>query len=505
MRTKKSLINLITGIFSILIISFGKFFVTKIFIQKLGTDLNGMCQIFAQITAYLSLAEGGMGTALVFALYNPLAIKNIEKINSLLSAAKKVYRNIGIGIFLFSILVSLNLDKFINSTLEKRELSFLFVLYVFRISIDYFTNISRFLLQANQKEYKINLIMTCVRVLDIFLQYFLLIKGYWLYIIFFKDIFIIFLINQITEKKVKHGYKWLNLNSDKLDYSFMKNIKYLIIHSLCSAVVYNTDYILLGKFKTLTDVTLYSNYLILINFAMSIPLKGINSLGSSIGNLINENNRKKLKQVFLELFSVTFYITSISSILIYYSISDFIKLWLGERFILDKISIIMLICIYIHSLTRQPAGILVNSSGLFKETRNSVILEMTLNLLISLFLVKKYGIKGVILGTLLAHLFSNFWYYPYICYKYVLKEKIKNYFFLFFQNTVELLILFFCVNFLLEKYFNYKINLYIFIFKTTLIGVFTFFIQTIYYYLRWKSMRDFINRIYKLINNRRKR
>ena len=82
-----------------------------------------MCQIFAQITAYLSLAEGGMGTALVFALYNPLAIKNIEKINSLLSAAKKVYRNIGIGIFLFSILVSLNLDKFINSTLEKRELS----------------------------------------------------------------------------------------------------------------------------------------------------------------------------------------------------------------------------------------------------------------------------------------------------------------------------------------------------------------------------------------------
>ena len=49
----------------------------------------------------------------------------------------------------------------------------------------------------------------------------------------------------------------------------------------------------------------------------------------------------------------------------------------------------MLICIYIHSLTRQPAGILVNSSGLFKETRNSVILEMTLNLLISLFLVKK--------------------------------------------------------------------------------------------------------------------
>ena len=95
-------------------------------------------------------------------------------------------------------------------------------MYVFRISIDYFTNISRFLLQADQKEYKINLIMTCVRVLDIFLQYFLLIKGYWLYIIFFKDIFIIFLINQITEKKVKHGYKWLNLNSDKLDYSFIR-------------------------------------------------------------------------------------------------------------------------------------------------------------------------------------------------------------------------------------------------------------------------------------------
>lgn len=499
MRTEKSIINLITGIFSIFLISFGKFFTTKIFIEKLGADLNGLYQIFIQISAYLSLAEGGMGTSLIFILYTPLSEKNTSKINELLSAAKKIYRHIGLGIFFISIPLSLKLNFFINTSLNKKELSLLFMLYIFRISIDYFTNISRFLFQADQKEYRINLITTIIKVLDLILQYLLLVYNFSLYFIFVKDILVIFFINLIIENKVKKEYTWLNLNNKTLDYSFIKNMKYLLIHTLCSAIVYNTDYILLGKFKTLTDVTLYSNYLMLINFSLSIPLKGINSIGASIGNLLNENNLKKTKQIFLELFNITFYIASLSGVILYFTISDFIELWLGKKFILDNISIIILIILYLHSLIRQPAGILVNSAGLFKETQNSVILEMSLNLILSLFMVKKYGIRGVLLGTLLAHLFSNFWYYPFICYKFVLKDKIKKYFSLFFQNLFELVILFLVIKFLLDKYFNFKLSIYVFTIKIILIIFLTFIIQTFYYYLRWKSFRDFINRIYNLI------
>ncbi|WP_410208629.1 lipopolysaccharide biosynthesis protein [Fusobacterium sp.] len=499
MRTQKSIINLITGVISILIISFGKFFLTKVFIDKLGVELNGLCQIFIQISAYLSLAEGGMGTALVFALYKPLAEGRKQDINRILFAAKKVYRYVGSSIFVISIPVAIYLNKFINTSIEKKELTILFFLYILRIVVDYFTNISRFLLQADQKEYKINFIMTKIRIIDMILQYILLVKGTTLEIIFLKDIVIVLLINLFVEKKVKEEYSWIKSINSNLNYSFLKHVKYLVIHTLCSAVVYNTDYIVLGKFTNLTDVTIYSSYLMIINFAIAVPIKGINSLGASIGNLISEGNRKSLKQVYLELFNITFYVTSILSIGLYFLITDFIRFWLGEKFALDKLSVIMLFLIYVHSLTRQPVGIIINSKGLFKQTRNSVILEMVLNLILSIYFVTNYGIRGVIFGTLLAHLLSNFWYYPWVCYKYILKERVKNYWTMYIKNVIEMVGLFIIINIIVVKYFSYELNLFQFMIKIVTIGSVTLIIQTIYYYFYCKSFKDFLNRIYNVI------
>lgn len=499
MRTKKSAINLISNIISLFIISFGKFFLTKLFIQRLGSDINGLYQLFGQIVAYLNLAEGGVGTALTFALYKPLSEKNIFKINNILSTVRRVYVYIGFAVLVMSIILSPFLNKFINTNLRAKELGVLFVLYTFKISIDYFTNISRFLLQADQKEYKLNFIITIFKSLDMILQFYLLVSGYSLYFILIKEIVIILLTNEFIKIKVRKEYKWLNLNSKIKDYSCLKNTKYLVIHSLCSAIVYNTDYILLGKFQNLKDITLYSSYLMLINFVLSIPLRAINSLGASLGNLITENDLKKLKQVFLELFTITFYIASICGIIIYYTVSDFITLWLGRDFVINKMSVLMLVLIFVHSLTRQPTGILVNSSGLFKETRQSVLIEMILNLGISLSLVKKYGIEGVILGTLLAHLFSNFWYYPLVCYRKVLKDRMINYIKIYFENLIEFICLFLLNEFMVRNYLNFNLTIQSFIFKVIILVVVNFTFQTVFYYLRWRSMREFVNRIYKLI------
>ncbi len=499
MRTKKSIINLTSNVISLIIIGFGKFFLTKLFIQRLGSDINGLYQLFGQIVAYLNLAEGGVGTALTFALYKPLAENNILKINSILSTVRRVYLYIGGIILTISILLSSFLNNFININLGKKELAVLFILYTFKISIDYFTNISRFLLQADQKEYKLNFIITIFKFLDMILQFYLLILGCSLYLILIKEILIIFFTNEIIKIKVKKEYEWLDLKTKIKDYSCLKNTKYLVIHSLCSAIVYNTDYILLGKFQNLKDITLYSSYLMIINFVLSIPLRAINSLGASLGSLITENDLKKLNQVFLELFTVTFYIASICGVIIYYTISDFIILWLGKGFLINKISVLMLVLIFIHSLTRQPTSIIVNSSGLFKETRASVLIEMILNLTISLILVKKYGIEGVIFGTLLAHLFSNFWYYPLVCYKKVLKERFKNYIRIYFENSIELICLFLINEFILIRYLEFNLTIKTFILKVIILGLVNLIIQTLFYYLRWSSMRKFISRIYKLI------
>ena len=72
------------------------FIIRTAFIRVLGKEYLGVNGLFTNVLTILSFAELGIGNAIVFSMYRPLAVKDTEKIKSLMWLYKKAYTIIGI-------------------------------------------------------------------------------------------------------------------------------------------------------------------------------------------------------------------------------------------------------------------------------------------------------------------------------------------------------------------------------------------------------------------------
>lgn len=90
-RKKKSFINILSGIGYQLFVVIISFISRTIFIHTLGNGYLGLSSLFTNILSVLSLAELGIGTAMTYSLYKPLAENDTKRIASLLKYFRKLY------------------------------------------------------------------------------------------------------------------------------------------------------------------------------------------------------------------------------------------------------------------------------------------------------------------------------------------------------------------------------------------------------------------------------
>lgn len=81
-RTHYSLMNSSISTIVYLIKLVLSFAVRSYFIKYLGVEYLGLNGLFTNILSFLSLAELGIGTSIVYELYKPLAFDNKEEIKS---------------------------------------------------------------------------------------------------------------------------------------------------------------------------------------------------------------------------------------------------------------------------------------------------------------------------------------------------------------------------------------------------------------------------------------
>ena len=68
-RVQKSIYNMITGVIGQVIVLVTGFVVRTVFIYSLGSTYLGVSGLFSNILNILSLAELGIGQAIIFSLY----------------------------------------------------------------------------------------------------------------------------------------------------------------------------------------------------------------------------------------------------------------------------------------------------------------------------------------------------------------------------------------------------------------------------------------------------
>ena len=153
MRVEKSIKNTTISVIFHIIGLIINFIVRNFFIKYLGSEYLGLNGLLTNILQVLSLAELGVGEAINYSLYKPLAKEDKEKCKSLMLLYKKLYTSIGIFITIAGLLFMPFLHLLIKDMGNLENVYLIYVLFVFNTSISYFYSYRWNLMVADQKKY----------------------------------------------------------------------------------------------------------------------------------------------------------------------------------------------------------------------------------------------------------------------------------------------------------------------------------------------------------------
>ncbi|HCR3185540.1 TPA: hypothetical protein ON424_003575, partial [Morganella morganii] len=201
-----------------------------------------------------------------------------------------------------------------------------------------------------------------------------------------------------------------------------EKISKVFFHKVGGVLVFNTDYIIISKFLTLPIVTAYASYLMIFQAFTMLTNILVNSLTASVGDFLHKKTTTEKYALWNQLRALFFYFSTVISITTLLTINSFISLWIGEDYVQNKETTLLLIFNLYILLSRPAVDIFKNASGHFNDTLLP-ILEGIINITISLLLVSRYGLNGVIIGTCVSNILIIVIAKPYYLFKKIFPAK----------------------------------------------------------------------------------
>ncbi|MDE4507639.1 hypothetical protein C1S51_11515, partial [Lactiplantibacillus plantarum] len=152
-RTARSVQNIIYSVIGQSVALLLSFILRIVFVRTLSNEYLGVDSLFTSLVTVLSLAELGVGSAINFSLYQPLAKKNVNRIKSLMHLYKKAYTIIGLAVLIIGFCMVPFIQNIGNVKSSVPNLKFLFSLFVVNSSISYFYSYKKSLIVADQYRY----------------------------------------------------------------------------------------------------------------------------------------------------------------------------------------------------------------------------------------------------------------------------------------------------------------------------------------------------------------
>lgn len=432
-RTQNSLNNIKTGIIVQIMNKLLAFFVRAIFIKCLSKEYLGINGLFTNILTMLSFTELGIGTAIIYSMYKPIAIDDKEKIKSLMQLYKKCYYYISIIVFILGLSIIPFMDFIIKEPPKiKENIIFIYFLFILNTSSTYIFSYKKSIIIAYQKQSIINSIDSIFYFIKSFIEILVLIlfRNYLIYLIvnlllpFIENVYLIKKANKMFPFIVEKEITKLDKKEQK---SIFENVKSLIAYKFGNVILNGTDNILISSMIDVTTVGLCSNYTLIIQSVKSILNGILEAITASVGNLNAENDSEKKEKIFLELTFINYIVYSLFALVFVGCSNLIINLWLGNEYVLNiYISVALVVSLFIEGI-RLPGYMYRTTMGLFKKGKASPFIASIANIFFSIILCKKFGVVGIFLGTSLAQIVSYLWIDPYIVYKYGFQKKINNY------------------------------------------------------------------------------
>ncbi|WP_394121298.1 lipopolysaccharide biosynthesis protein [Planococcus donghaensis] len=444
-RTSKSIRNIKYAIVGQLVVFLITFIARTIFVKVLGAEYLGINGLFTNILSILSLAELGIGASIVFSLYKPLAENDRSKVKALMQLFRKFYIFIGVVVAVLGLSFTPFLEHVIKDMPDIPHIHLIYIMFVINLSLTYFFSYKRSLLFADQNSHLVTLYQHFFFsglnigqiIILIFTQNYFLFIGVKLLFTLLENLLISIKVNKMYPFMKETDIVKIDEEEKKI---ITRNIKAMMWHKVGTTVVMGTDSLLISKFVGIIAVGVYSNYLLITNALNTIFSLVFRSITASIGNLGVEENKDKKEFVFYTLNIFGFWVYGFASISLFVLLNPFIDLWLGKGYLFSEGIVFIIVLNFYLTGMRKNVLTFKDAFGLFWNDRYKPLLEALVNLVVSITLVKYFGIMGIFVGTTISTLSTAFWIEPYVLYKYGFKSSVKPYFIKHFIYSVFLFI-----------------------------------------------------------------
>ncbi|MCI7595910.1 MAG: polysaccharide biosynthesis protein [Lachnospiraceae bacterium] len=410
------------------------FVLRTVFIMKLDETLLGVNGLYTGILTMLSLAELGIGTALNYSLYAPVAKGDIEKIKSYMLFYKKAYLAIAGVVTAIGIILIPFLKYFIKNPGDYgiRELTVYYLIFLFNTVSTYFVAYKYSLVNAQQKNYIQTNALTLTKLATTVSQIIVLLAtaNFLFYLLtaavveLIQKIYVNHYLNRLYPYLKEKNVKPLKKEETQV---IKDKTRALVYHKVGDVARLQTDSIIISSLIQVSLVGVVDNYTMVINSISGFVNIIFNSVISSFGNLIATESEEKQYEMFNVYRFAANWVYGLSAIGFYVLLTPLVYLWLGEEWLLGNIVVALILVDYYFKGDRIVLSNFKTAAGVFEEDKYLALIQGVVNLVISIVLVQFMGLAGIYVGTIVSGLIANVTK-PFIIYRVCFKKGAGEYF-----------------------------------------------------------------------------
>lgn len=437
-RSKKVLINSLFGMAGYLILMISNFITRSVLIDRLGMSIAGVDSTFKNFLQVLSLAELGLSTGLIYKLYKPLEDRDNAAIKRVLNFYKRAYQIISAVFMGGALILAFAVGFVVHDTGKPYWYIWLaFVLYAADTVASYLYANRKALIVADQNNYLVNRN-------DAFVSLIVLISQ--VTFLYLTDSFLVYALVKVICRLIGAfmiGHKFKKLypdiaadnSKDMIDgeerKGLVKNMSALLCHRVGSVSVTATGSAVISGLLGTVQAGIYGNYTLITNTLATLVTQVFGGITASFGNIITVESIDTVRRKFRQLYFFNYLIYSFFTVSVAVLIQPFMRLWIGnevENLFSTRTVALLLIYFFINGM-RRVVIMTKDAVGLYRPDRYFALLEAAINIFGSVILVAKFKqVDYLILANLISMLLVPIWTQPRLVYKYVLKEKLRNYY-----------------------------------------------------------------------------
>lgn len=406
-RTKNASRNILFGSILKLYQTVIPFAMRTIMVYTIGMQYLGLNSLFTSILQVLNLAELGVGSAMVFSMYKPIAEDDSSTICALMKLYRLYYRIIGGVILLAGIALLPFIPNLISGDVpEDINIYWLYILNLSATVLTYWLFAYRnSILNAYQRTDVVSIVRIVTDTLRYGFQIVALVylKSYYAYVIVILLTQIVNnIVTAIASKKLFPDYFPIgNLPREDVK-KINAKIRDLFTSKIGYTIVGSADTIVISAFIGLTALALYQNYYYIMSAVIGFVTIIYNSVTAGVGNSMLTKDKK---EVYKDFNVFTLLVTFICGVCISCFASlyqPFMKLWMGADMLLDN-KMVVLFCLYfwVYELVMM-ISVYKDAGGIWHEDRFRPLISGVVNLILNLLLVRVIGLYGILSSTILS-------------------------------------------------------------------------------------------------------